>query len=1328
MHKNYFQKLLLLFFMLIGFSTSAQDIMDVGPENVNRLKLEGKLTGKERYTYSKSQPGNWKVSAPSNTPQASTACNCWIPRDNTWQIGQFDGSGASGGPGMPPDYRNDDWATIAIPIPFNFCFYGRQITEFFLNNNGNISFDTAYSTFTANSFPDSTFKMIAPFWADVDTRGLLSGLVYYKIEPTHVIIHWENVGYFSTQDDKLNSFQLIITNGNDPILGNNRNVAFCYQDMQWTTGSASSGINGFGGFPATVGVNQGNGANYIQFGLFDSSGAAYDGPYGFNDGVDWLDNQSFNFNVCVSSFNIPPVLNSLSVCDTIRVCENSVFRITANYLSPEPTESTSINYFFAGMQGITVVSNTPGNTASLILDIAGQTSNLGFHTISITAIDNGSPAGSTNNNIVIEVIPAPAPSFTYLPASPIAPGTTVTFTNTTPPGSLATWDFGDGSPIDTTQNPQHTYTTAGTYTVTLTAESPLAGCITTVTQQVTVVLCASATFTVTNVCAGTPSLITYTGSASAAATFTWDFNGGSVISGSGSGPYTVSWNTPGTYTPVLTVTEPICAASDSVSVTVYAIPLSSVSPLASLCAGDSPTVSFNGTAGAGATYTWNFGTAAVLSGTGAGPYNLQWNTAGSDQVSLIVSENGCSDTSQINVTINPIPTANFSIPATACSNEILNVNYSGSASTTASYTWNFNGATISSGSGQGPYDVSWNAGGNYNVILNVTENGCNSAPFNLPVVVTQAPVVTISPVASLCEGDNSAVSFTGTAGAAAAYQWNFGSGVVVSGSGQGPYTVQWNSAGQDQVHLEVNENGCIDSSLVDVLIYPIPTSNFVINNAACVNQPVSLSYSGTATAAGTFNWSFSGGTVSSGSGQGPYSIVWNTPGSYQISLTVTEDGCVSAQTDLMATVNQIPAVFPGSYQAVCSGVPASIGNAAVAGETYSWSPAISLSDPTISNPVATPVNNSNATTSQNYTLTVTDANGCQNSDTVSVAAYPVPAIRYTKPASQCIENNSFSFSALSNINSGVNYQWSLTPQASLISSISQNITVSYSATGTFPVMLAADYNGCIAQPFTDSVTIYEMPTSEFSSTVRNGCVPLTVPFTNLSLGSQNSYTWNFGDGQNDQAANPVHTYNTPGMYTVSLASITENGCRADSSIKNYIEVYALPVGRFEPNPQVADILSPVIQFQNYSSNVATYIWNLGDSTSSTTWSPSHMYSDTGTYDITLMLVSPKGCVDTVRGIVKVEQHFSFYVPNAFTPNGDGVNDYFKGYGVAINKYLLNIYDRWGKLIYTTDDYDKPWDGRVNNNVVQNDVYVYRIALTDLHNEKHTYVGNVSVVK
>ncbi|MBK8364521.1 MAG: hypothetical protein IPL24_12920 [Bacteroidetes bacterium] len=93
---------------------------------------------------------------------------------------------------------------------------------------------------------------------------------------------------------------MIITDGFDPLLPPGSNVSFCYQDMQWTTGDASQGAGGFGGVPATVGVNSGNGTDYIQIGLFDQAGSQYDGPFANNDGIDALDNQSFIFNVCQS--------------------------------------------------------------------------------------------------------------------------------------------------------------------------------------------------------------------------------------------------------------------------------------------------------------------------------------------------------------------------------------------------------------------------------------------------------------------------------------------------------------------------------------------------------------------------------------------------------------------------------------------------------------------------------------------------------------------------------------------------------------------------------------------------------------------------------------------------------------------------------------------------------------------------------------------------------------------------------------------------------------------------------------------------------------------
>ena len=178
-----------------------------------------------------------------------SACSCYIVPDNTYSLA------------MP---RNDDNSGPLLNIPFNFCLYGTTYNSLYINNNGNVSFDSPYSTFSSNPFPDPSFVMVAPFWGDVDTRGLNGGYVWYKITPTAMYVNWEAVGWYdetySPHTPLFNTFQLIITDGNDPILPSGNNIAFCYGDMQWTTGDASGGTDGFGGTnvgasPATVGVN-----------------------------------------------------------------------------------------------------------------------------------------------------------------------------------------------------------------------------------------------------------------------------------------------------------------------------------------------------------------------------------------------------------------------------------------------------------------------------------------------------------------------------------------------------------------------------------------------------------------------------------------------------------------------------------------------------------------------------------------------------------------------------------------------------------------------------------------------------------------------------------------------------------------------------------------------------------------------------------------------------------------------------------------------------------------------------------------------------------------
>lgn len=198
--------------------------------------------------------------------------------------------------------RNDDSYTSQISFPFNYQLYGNTYTSCFINNNGNISFLNPYYNYTPYGFPVNGFAMIAAFWADVDTRNTASGLVWYKIEPHRFTVIWDQVGYYPSMADKVNTFELIFTDGTDPLIGLGNNVAFSYGDMQWTTGSASGGSGGYGGTPATVGINKGDGIYFALIGRFDHPGFDYDGPGGNNDGISYMDDKVFTFKVSSGDF------------------------------------------------------------------------------------------------------------------------------------------------------------------------------------------------------------------------------------------------------------------------------------------------------------------------------------------------------------------------------------------------------------------------------------------------------------------------------------------------------------------------------------------------------------------------------------------------------------------------------------------------------------------------------------------------------------------------------------------------------------------------------------------------------------------------------------------------------------------------------------------------------------------------------------------------------------------------------------------------------------------------------------------------------------------
>ncbi len=380
------KKIVTIILSSIALFGHAQTQVIVDSPEYNQRKLAGTL---DQVTVVPN-PNAVVVENPPLTPtyhEKSGACDCYVEPDSTYILA------------LQP---NDDGSSPLINIPFNFCLYGQTYNHIYINNNGNLTFTGPMSSFSSTAFPSTGNAIVAPFWGDVDTRQGL-GQVLYKITPTAVYINWENVGYFSIHGDKRNTFQLIITDGSDQVVPDG-NVAFCYQDMDWTTGDASSGVNGFGGIPATGGANKGDGVAYFLISRFDHAGNDFDGALGNPDGIDWLDNKSFYFDAC-NSGNIPPIAEGISACDTFKVCAlGDTADISINFLSPEVTQNTTITYTNGGLTSMQQIANISGNTAQLILRVVGNLASVGTWNISVTATDDATPlAGVTTISFVIEI-------------------------------------------------------------------------------------------------------------------------------------------------------------------------------------------------------------------------------------------------------------------------------------------------------------------------------------------------------------------------------------------------------------------------------------------------------------------------------------------------------------------------------------------------------------------------------------------------------------------------------------------------------------------------------------------------------------------------------------------------------------------------------------------------------------------------------------------------------------------------------------------------------------------------------------------------------------
>lgn len=835
-----------------------------------------------------------------------------------------------------------------------------------------------------------------------------------------------------------------------------------------------------------------------------------------------------------------------------------------------------------------------------------------------------------------------------------------------------------------------------------------------------------------------PHITDFTDSSYSASTYNWSFGNGSTFIGNNPPPQ--NYPTAGNYVVGLVVNDAAtgCVNSTARQVQVGTGPTSTFTVSQSpVCIGINDTITYTGNGGPLSTFSWSFSGATIVSGSGSGPYIVQWSTNGSKTVSLTVTENGCQSTvTNATVNVQPPPTSTFNMPTGACTGDTVLITYSGNAGASAIYYWSLGNSFIASTNGVDTFYVVWNTAGSDSVFLQIDQNGCISNKTTKYITILSKPIASFTLTDSICSSGQALATFTGAVPLTSQFDWNFGTGVASPGGTViGPHNITFSSAGYNIISLIVNDQGCKSAEVFDsVFVTVAPTATFTISDdSLCGAETATINYTGTGGPTAIYNYNFGTATINSGSGSGPYNISYATAGKHYVTLSVTENGCTSTvKTDSIVSAADAIA-DAGSDVTYCNGDSALIGATSTVGYTYSWSPATAVSKSNISNPYAIIQNNTNTATTTSVILTAKNI-FCIDKDTVKVTVNPrLRANISVSPAiSQCLDVNNFSFTNNAPAITGSTYNWDFTPFANIPTATSPSVNnVSYSVAGNYLIQLTTATGTCPIDKDTITITVTDAAKADFIADDTTGCPPVDVIFTDKSTGvlPGSTYFWTFGNGTTSTLANPVMvSYTSGGSYTVTLSITSPNGCVSTKTKTNYITVYNQPVASFTPDPYSTNILQPVISFYGTSTNADTCKYSFGDGSTGLGCFTQHEYLDTGTFVVMLIVTNKGGCSDTAYQTVIVNDFYTLYVPNTFTPNGDGNNDYFSIYGFGIKTFSINVYNRQGAIVYTSSNSDFVWDGKdTNGRLLMEGNYVYQIEVKDVLNKSHTINGSLLII-
>ncbi len=923
--------------------------------------------------------------------------------------------------------------------------------------------------------------------------------------------------------------------------------------------------------------------------------------------------------------------------------------------------------------------------------------------------------------------------------------TTVSFTNTSVNANSYQWTFGNGLQ-SVMPNPSSYFTNNSgepqEFNVQLIASSSF-GCTDTIIKPLLINPTPIAEF-VPNVMAGcAPLTVDFLNTSVNADNVEWNYGDGNTSNTTDSIHAHMYYNTtssPIEYNVVLvTSSEEGCSSQHSITLQVYPEVVAAFVDPGEHCSPANITFINNSINGNG--YNWDYGNgvqSAMQNPTGY--FAITSDTAQVFNVQLYVSSPfGCSATATHDLVIHPSPIVDFSMNESAACfpAPVILTNNSSIAS---GFHWNYGDGTssdVSDTTHVHQFLQPVGALSEYTVILTgTTDFGCVASAshvFDLyPQVTAAFSVDTIG-----CSPFNAA--FLNQSIDAAQYQWTFGDGQVSSiPHSSHLYSTSLTSDTTYTAQLiAMNIYGCTDTVTKTIHVMHTPIAIAQLQNTEGCFPTVATLYNGSI-GADHYQWIYGTGQTSTNADtihQFDYHNYTQALVTYPIILhAYTNYGCHSSDNLSIQVAPQIDASFLAISQG-CSPLNVFFDNTSQGGISFQWN----FGDGDFSNdfePQHTFFNWGNTDTTYIVTLVLGDNYGCTDTTSTIVSVFPIPVAGFSAtPLVQTWPDATIDLENLT-IGGALNTTWNM-DDGTVLNEVHPG-SYTYSTWGEYDIQLTVT-NGSCSDIATQTVQILPpTPVANFTGPA-SGCVPLEVQFTNLSEYALSSQ-WTFGDGGTANATNPVYTYWQPGTYTVTL-TIQGPGGTSDQMIQELIiHVYPKAHAAFTVTPTEVNVPAEPVYCINMSVNANTYEWSFGDGSVSYAEDPVYYYQQEGVYSVQLIANNQFNCPDTMMlaDVVRARSVGMIDFPNAFSPTSSSSpmghydpmsfdNDVFFPMHKGVDEYQLLIFNKWGELLFESNDVYRGWNGFYRGQLAKQDVYVWKVRARFIDGQRFEKAGDVTLI-